>query len=203
LQDPRLVFFNFCNVLPLSYLTPTEAQRVVTEPMQDMGITLDSGTELADRIVKESAGHPNILQYVCQKLIERINARQATCVLRADVDAVIASTEFGEYVTAIIWGNSDPLERLMTLLMLDCREMTASAMAVLLRERQALVAPNQLQNALDGLCLASILRRDGPKYTLANDKFAEALRRTQDIDGLFESLVKGIHPESGEIYEAR
>lgn len=189
LRDPSLVFFNFCNVMPLTYLNPAEACRVVNEPMQEMGITLERDGALAEYIVGLTAGHPNIVQYICQKLIERINLRRERVITRADVDALSQSAQFAEYFAAISWGNATSLERLITLLMLDDPEVTLGEMGDQLRSRSLHVAPTQLERAFDGLVLYSILRRDGPKYAFAADAFPEVLRRSQDVNGLRESLL--------------
>ncbi|MGE5262485.1 MAG: AAA family ATPase [Acidobacteriota bacterium] len=197
LNDPNLVFFNFCNVLPLSYLMPAEARRVVLEPMQEMGITLERGAELADYIVNLTAGHPNIVQYICQKLIERINLRRERIITRADVDALRQSAQFSEYFTAISWGNANSLERLITILMLESPQVTLVEMADLLRARDLSITPAQLESAFDGLCLYSILRRDGPKYAFATETFPGILRRSQDVNGLLKSLFQVVNSGNG------
>ncbi len=197
LRNPRLVFFNFCNVLPLTYLTPQEACRVVIEPMQEMGIALEDDGDLAEHIVSLTSGHPNIVQYLCQKLIERVNLRHERYIRRADVDALCQSTQFSEYFATISWGNANALERLVTLIMLERPAVTIGEMADLLRARGLGVPPAQLESAFDGLCLYSILRRDGPKYAFAADAFPAVLRRSQDVDGLFASLVPEIQLSIG------
>ena len=197
LHDPNLVFFNFCNVLPLTYLTPAEARRVVIEPMQEMGITLENDGALADHVVELTAGHPNIVQYICQKLIERINVRRERLITRADVNALSQSAQFAEYFATISLGNANSLERLITLLMLECPAVTIGEMGDLLRKHNLGVNPAQLESALDGLCLYSILRRDGPKYTFAANAFPEILRHSQDVNGLRASLIQEIQSANG------
>ncbi|HEX9076833.1 MAG TPA: TniB family NTP-binding protein, partial [Anaerolineae bacterium] len=197
LHNPSLVFFNFCNVLPLSYLLPAEARRVVLEPMQEMGITLERGADLADYIVNLTAGHPNIVQYICQKLIERINLRRERVITRADVDALSQSAQFGEYIAAISWGNANSLERLITILMLECPQVTLAEMGDLLRARNLDITPAQLESAFDGLCLYSILRHDGPKYAFATETFPGILRRSQDVNGLIKSLFQVVKSGNG------
>jgi len=197
LHNPGQVFFNFCNLIPLTYLKPDEARRVVIEPMQEMGITLEDDGALADEIVDLAAGHPNIVQYICQKLIERINLRRDRHIRRADLQAVSQSTQFAEYFAEVSWGHANALERLITLLMLDQPEITLTELAEQLRTRNLPVTPAQLQNALDDLCLYSILRRDGPKYTFGAKAFPEVLRRSQDVSGLLLSFSDEIQSNPG------
>ena len=192
LHDPRLVFFNFCNLLPLSYLSPDEARRAVIDPMHEMGIALEGDSALADKIVELTSGHPNIVQYVCQKLIERINQRHARLITRADLDALSQSTQFAEYLVEVSWGNTNALERLITLLMLDCPETTPNEIAEILRARGLRISAIQLESAFDDLCLYAILRCDGSKYTFAAQTFPKVLRRSQDVKGLTESYMEEI-----------
>jgi photosystem II stability/assembly factor-like uncharacterized protein len=192
LHDARLAFFNFCNLMPLTYLSREEARRVVIDPMQEMGITLQENGDLADQIVMLAAGHPNMVQYICQKLIERINQRRERVVLRADVDAIGQSAEFAEYFAEVSWGNATALERLITLLMLERPEVTLSEMADVLRADGLQVPPDKLEEAFEGLTLYSILRRDGPKYTFATQAVPEVLRRGQDVYGLVVSFTQEV-----------
>jgi photosystem II stability/assembly factor-like uncharacterized protein len=198
LHNPNLVFFNFCNLIPLTYLKPDEARRVVVEPMQEMGITLEGDGALADEIVELAGGHPNIVQYICQKLIDRINQRRDRHINRADLKAVSESTQFAEYFAEVSWGHADALERLITLLMLDKPEITMAELAEEFRTRHLGVTPAQLETALDDLSLYSILRHDGPKYTFGARAFPEALRRSQDVSGLLLSFIEEIRSQGAQ-----
>ena len=178
--------------MPLTYLSPEEARRVVIDPMQEMGITLQEDGDLADQIVTRAAGHPNMVQYMCQKLIERINQRRERIIRRADVDAIGQSAEFAEYFAEVSWGNSTALERLITLLMIERPEVTLGEMADVLRAGGLQVPPDKLEEAFEGLTLYSILRRDGPKYTFATQAVPDVLRRGQDVYGLVISYTQEI-----------
>ncbi len=196
LHDPKLVFFNFCNLMRLTYLSREEARRVVVDPMLEMGISLEDG-ELANQIVELAAGHPNIVQYICQKLTERINQRRDRLITHADLSSIRDSAQFAEYFAEVSWGNASALERLITLIMLEHPEITMSEMAQMLRARDLQIPPEQVDNAFEDLTLYSILRRDGPKYTFAARAFPEVLRRSQDVYGLLLSFTQEIQAGNG------
>ncbi|MBM3128965.1 MAG: hypothetical protein FJ009_10150 [Chloroflexi bacterium] len=197
LHDARLAFFNFCNLIPLSYLSPEEARRVVVDPMQEMGVLLQEQGDLAGQIISLAACHPNMVQYICQKLIERINHRRERLITRADVEAVGQSTEFAEYFAEIAWGNTTALERLITLLMLEQPAVTQGEIAEVFRTSGIQVPPDKLEEAFEGLALYSILRRDGPKYTFAAQGLLDVLRRGQDVYGLVVSYSQEIKETYG------
>jgi photosystem II stability/assembly factor-like uncharacterized protein len=198
LRDANLALFNFCNPMTLSYLTRDEARRVVVDPMQEMDIVLEEDGDLADQIITLAACHPNIVQYLCQKLIERINQRRERLIRRADVSAIGQSTEFAEYFAEVAWGNTTTLERLITLLMIEHPAVTVSEIAEVFRTMGLAVPPSQLDEAFEGLTLYSILRRDGPKYTFAAPAMLEVLRRGQDVYGLVASYSNEIKEMYGE-----
>lgn len=198
LRDADLALFNFCNQMTLSYLTREEARRVVIEPMQEMGIELEMDGDLANQIVTLAACHPNMVQYLCQKLIERINQRRERLIRRADVLAIGQSAEFAEYFAEISWGNTTALERLITLLMIERPAVTVGEIAEVLRTAGAAVPPDKLDEAFESLTLYSILRRDGPKYTFGAPAVLEVLRRGQDVYGLIASYTDEIKTMYGE-----
>ncbi|MBI3913297.1 MAG: TniB family NTP-binding protein [Chloroflexi bacterium] len=197
LHDGRLVFFNFCNILTLTYLTADEARRVVEDPMNEMGISLENDGALTDEIIFHSARHPNLVQYLCQELIKKINARRDRLIRRADLHALAESAQFADYFAEIAWGNATALERLLTVLMLDSPEVTLPEMADDLRARGLQIAPTELEKAFEGLCLYSILKKDGPKFAFATDALPGILRRTHDVSGLRASLLADIPTAPG------
>lgn len=201
LREAHLALFNFCNPMTLSYLTREEARRVVIEPMQEMGIELETDGDLANQIVTFAACHPNMVQYFCQKLIERINQRRERLIRRADVIAIGQSTEFAEYFAEVSWGDTTVLERLITLLMIEHPAVTVGEIAGVLRAAGLAVPPAKLEEAFEGLTLYSILRRDGPKYTFAAAALLDVLRRGQDVYGLIASYTNEIKALYGERHD--
>ncbi len=200
LHNPELAFFNFCNILTLSYLNPDEARRVVSEPMEEMGIALEEGGALVDEIVRQSAHHPNIIQYLCQELIKRINVRHERFIRRTDVNALVKSTPFAENFIEVCWGRANPLERLITVVMLDKPVMAISDMGDALRALELPTPPTELEKAFEGLCLYSLLKKEGSKYAFANQVLPEILRRSQDLRGLQDSLIhEAQHPNGAGV----
>jgi hypothetical protein len=190
LHNPHLAFFNFCNRMVLSYLTREEARRVVVDPMQEMGITLEEDGNVAERVIDYAACHPNMVQYICQRLIERINQRRERLIRRSDVETIGESTEFAEYFAEVLWGSTTPLERLITLLMLEYPTVTLDEMAKVLRASNLMVPTEHLDEAFEGLTLYSILRREGPKYAFAKPAIAKVLQRGQDAHSTLATYLQ-------------
>jgi len=73
-----------------------------------------------------SSCHPNIVQYICQRLIIQINRRGSRRITMADLEAVRTSSQFSEYFTEVTWGNASALEKLISLLLIDQGPVTLS-----------------------------------------------------------------------------
>jgi len=190
LHNPHLAFFNFCNRMVLSYLRPEEARRVVTDPMHEMGVVLEEDGDLAAQIIDYAACHPNMVQYLCQKLIERINQRRERLIRRSDVESVGRSTEYAEYFAEVLWGSTTSLERLITLWLLERNHLTLGETAQTLDTAGVAVPLDHLEEAFESLTLYSILRREGPQYTFAAPALARVLRRGTDVYGSATSYLE-------------
>ena len=192
LHDPSSAFFNFCNIIRLSYLTPRDAGRIILEPLQEMGIGLEDASGLVQEIIDFSSCHPNLVQYICQELIALINRRGDRFITLADLEAVGNSTQFNEYLIEVVWGNATPLERLITLLMLDKPGVTLAQIAEALRAHGVQVSLTTIEQALDALVLSSVLSKEDQEYRFMATAFPSAMAATQDVASLVERMVQQV-----------
>ncbi len=195
LHNPDSALFNFCHIIQLAYLSARDTGRIVLEPMQAMGIGFEDGGKLMQRIMDLSACHPNLVQYICQQLIERLNVRDDRLITLADLEAIANSSEFSEYFVEVMWGNATALERLITLVMLDRPAVTPSQIEAALREHGVEVSPSDLAQALDGLVLYSILNKVGQEYSFAAPGFPSLLTVTQDVEALLQQTMQNLRHE--------
>jgi hypothetical protein len=192
LHDSDSALFNFCQTIRLTYLSPRDTGRIVLEPMQEMGIGFEDASKLMQRIVDLSACHPNIVQYICQQLLVQLHARGDRLITLADLESIASSTPFSEYFVQVMWGNTTPLERLITLLMLDQPGITVDEATVLLREHGVEVGASPTEHALKGLVLCSILNRDGQEYYFAAPAFPSIVTVTQDVEALLRRTMQDL-----------
>ncbi len=192
LRDSDSALFNFCHVIRLTYLSPRDTGRIILEPMQEMGIGFEDASKLMQRIVDLTACHPNLVQYICQQLIVQLHARDDRFITLADLESIAGSTPFSEYFVQVMWGNTTPLERLITLLMLDQPSITVDEAGMLLRERGVEVSPSTTEQALEGLVLCSILNKEGQGYYFAAPAFPSIVTVTQDIEALLRRTMQDL-----------
>jgi AAA domain len=188
LYAPSSPLFNFCSVIQLGPLQEHAARRVILEPMKTMGISIQSQEEVVFEICKLSSCHPNLVQYICQQLILEANARGSHLISPADLENVRHSSSFHEYLLAVTWGNSSPLEQAITLLIIDRPNVSFVDMQELLTRNGFDVSQDELERAVTGLRLYNLLLKEGRQYRLASDVFGEIVHESQEIDMLLSSL---------------
>jgi hypothetical protein len=196
LHNPGSAFFNFCNIIRLSYLNPRDTGRIILEPLQEMGIGFEDASQLVQGIVDLSACHPNIVQYICQELIICINRRGDRVITMADLAAIGNSSQFSEYLIEVIWGNATPLERLITLLLLDQPGATFAQIEEALQAHGVQVPTPTVEQALDAMLLGSVLGKEEQEYRFIAPPFPAALATTQDIASLVERMAQQVRAET-------
>jgi hypothetical protein len=185
LRDANSPFFNFPQEIRLGFLLPDKARAVVSGPMDELGIQLEPRAPLLDRILDLSSCHPNLVQFICAQLIERISARGERRILMADLDEVATSGDFADYYLDTLLKQAEPLERAITIL----GELTGFTMPDVegaLAEHGFDASRRAVKEALDMLTVYSILTRKGRTYTFAPASFRRILRETQEVDYLLE-----------------
>jgi hypothetical protein len=196
-HSPSSPLVSFCQPIHLGHLEPRDAARMVAEPMQEMGIALEAPSTLIQRIVDLSVCHPNLVQYICHQLIVRINLRGDRLIRLSDLGDIERSTEFAAYFAEVMWGDATPLERLVTLLMLDQGSATVAEMEAALRDRGLDPAPAHTERALQGLLFCSVLSKNGPSYSFTTPAFASIVTVTQDVTALIERSVEDVVIQTG------
>jgi len=116
LRDADSPFFNFPREIRVGFLRQDKARAMVSGPMDELGIQLKPRQELLDGILDLSSCHPNLVQFICAQLIERISGRGERRILIADLDEVATSGDFADYYMDTVWGKTEPLERAITIL---------------------------------------------------------------------------------------
>jgi hypothetical protein len=185
LRDAGSPFFNFPQEIRLGFLTPDKARAVVSGPMDDLGIELKPRKALLDTILDLSSCHPNLVQYICAQLIERISSRGERRIRIADLGRVAASGEFADYYLDTLWGQTEPLERAITILG-DPAGFTMPDVEAALAGHGFETTRHAVKEALDMLTVYSVLTRKGRTYTFAPASFPRILRETQEVDYLLE-----------------
>ena len=73
---------------------------------------------MIDTIYQISAGHPNIVQMICQAMVEELDQTSAKRQLLTleHLDRATSRRTLQEEIVQTIWGQMNPLARLITLI---------------------------------------------------------------------------------------
>jgi hypothetical protein len=121
LHDSRSPFFNFCDSLILRPLDEKSVTEIVTKPMRQLGIDISEEEQFIQRLVTLTSSHPNLAQWVCDRLVKRAFERlgasepavldRLTEALRSnrrtslhDLDELSQTRDFHEYYVSTAWG---------------------------------------------------------------------------------------------------
>ena len=194
LHDLASPMLNFCDALPLRYLDPANARRIVVEPMELMDIELVDAEDLVGRILGVSSCHPRIIQYLCDRLVRRMAREQSRRVTPYHCQSVLDSGEFQAEFIETIWGQGDPLERTVTLVMAEAPGgpgLSREGLEEGLRRAGLEVPGAALDTALSNLHMCAILETDRPPYAFTAKAFPEILHRVKNIDEAIEQVKPG------------
>jgi hypothetical protein len=196
LADPESPFFNFCTAMRLGCLDKSHAERLITEPFEEMGIGIEDSAEVVKRLLEVSAAHPNILQYACHQLLRKLNQRNQRTVSLRDLEEVVEGEDFYQYFTSVVWGQADAYERLIVYLMIadSTKAWSIDALAAELDGRA--IPKRGLKNAIEVLILYSLLRRENEQLFLTYSYLSEGSRRRDNIQEVIAELKDDVTESS-------
>jgi serine/threonine protein kinase len=194
LRDPTSPLFNLANEILLGPLDFHAIEELVTQPMKKLEIVLEDKDALVDRIWTFTSGHPNVVQRLCRRLIERLNEQDARHITLDDVNAVIEDPGFQrDDFLSTYWEAATSLEKVISLLMADNENIcTLRTVRQALAERcglrpKARKVDDALQRLVD---LRSILKRTPTGYEFAVQAFPRVVAGTMTLDDMLEILTE-------------
>ncbi|MEL6177398.1 MAG: AAA family ATPase [Myxococcota bacterium] len=158
--------YNFARVLQLRGLDDAAALRLVTEPMARLGVLLEDPW-IAQEIVTQTAGLPNLVQFICDMLLRGLSEQRRTQITCGDLEAILdfenpVSQPLSAYLAESFDQNVERREELLvyTLLLHGPRPSSLSDIAANLEplgietslsERRAMVRRLKLVGVLEEL----------------------------------------------------
>ena len=194
LRDPAGPLFNFANEMLLGPLDFHAVEELVTQPMRQLEIELVDEKAIVDRIWVFTSGHPNVVQRLCRRLIERLNEQGTRRIMLDDVNAVIEDPGLQrEDFLSTYWEAATSLEKIISLLMADDESVrTLRTVRQALAERcnlhpKAREVDDALQRLVD---LRSILKRTPTGYEFAVTAFPRVVAGTMTLEDMLEVWVE-------------
>lgn len=187
LHNPKSPFFNFCEDVTLRPLEERSIAEIISKPMRQLGIELLDEDNLIRRMIDLTSSHPNIAQWLCDRLIKTIPVRRITLT---ELETVSAEPEFCNHYVTTAWGEASPLEKLISLVM----EGPSFGLEELWERlaRHGITDKAAIRDGLEMLQLYSLLDRDGRQYRFLLSNFPRLVRLVEDVPSQIEALANRV-----------
>jgi len=176
LWDTTSPHWNFCRPLMLQQLAIKPSTALISEPLEALGVRIDRREEFLSACWESTDGHPELLQFLGDKIVENINLRDRNDIFAEpeDIALITEQFEFAEQYLETYWGQASPLERVISILLLE-QERSIDQLAAMLETIAKRVEMNKIVGALRMLELYGIAEQSNIGYQLRARWFTTAL----------------------------
>lgn len=182
LWDPHSPHWNFCREVQLTQLDRDAATALLINPLQAMNIGIADLADFEEEAWLRTSGHPQIVQFLGDRLVRSLDDRSDRRNLELDVQDVVATTEtfeFAEHYLETYWGQATPYEKAVSRVIADGRATSAEILAQLANH------PNRggselLSNALRMLQLYGIVEEREGRLCMRAAWFNNAMAHFND-----------------------
>lgn len=199
--NPNSPLYNFVNEILIGRLDFETVYELVSRPMQQMEIELVDPDKIINSIWKFTSGHPNIVQQICQHLVNTLNQRGDRIIKVSDVESLISKPDFlrRDFLN-IYWERATSLERLCCLIMASHKSVgTLDTVHKHLNAQNVLASLDEVDDALERLVdLRNILRRTDEGYEFSVMAFPEVIAKTHRLDDLI-ALNRAAYQNHGDV----
>jgi hypothetical protein len=207
MMDSYSPMFNFAQPVPLGLLERPEVARLVAEPFEMMNIWLDDDVALIDKIFRLSAGHPNIVQMICEQIVASMNAdRENAGLLSIEyLNKALDDHKLQEEIIHVFWGQMGDLACLITLLW-PVDEPFLSLEDILQNVQDAGLNPvsiREIQEALKDLELYCFVEPQGRQYRLVPYDFPALLRRMMPVELEISARIENLQQNPQNLGQKR
>ena len=127
---------------------------------------------------------PNLVQYLCEKLIRTVSSGRISL---NQLDRIATETDFRDHFLATAWGDATPLERLVSLTMVNDEGDITSLEGAL--ARFGIMDKMRIRQSLEMLELGSLLERRGTQLRFVLSQFPLMARRGEDLPTQIDALL--------------
>lgn len=201
MRDPTSPLFNFTNRILLGRLEYAAVEELVTAPLAELEIRLTHPEESVRLIWAFTSGHPNVVQRLCRRLIERVNEQVDRRISLDDLHHVIDDPAFQENdFLETYWERATFLEKILSLLLArEVRPRRLQSILDLLVADGLTLQPELVRGALDRLVeLRSLLKRGPEGYEFAVEAFPRVVRKAAISEDLLLVLKSQYRRDPGE-----
>ena len=184
--------YNFARPVRLKEFSREQTAAMVLGPLEKLGVRFERPNDVVDRIFDETAGQPNLIQFYCSILVDRLGQGGTRTISTASLFDVYGNEDFRAFVLSTFMDNTTHLEKAMVFALITDgqseRPFGVQAIDKLLEQRGLEVPLSDLDHACRNLELAGTFTSRGPLYRFATPMFPHMLRENYDVAYLFRKI---------------
>lgn len=165
-NDYHSPLYNMSEVIELGALKSDEARDLILKPLHKMALGFDNHL-IVDEMVAMTAGQPHLIQFICNQLLERMNARRQPLFSRSDWEAVVESDELKTYVTRNFKSNAGLLEEVVVYATLQYERFSHAMLETALETLGLKITLRAREESLRKLKLVGILKEVEGEFQFA------------------------------------
>lgn len=193
LNNQQSPFYNFAHSLQLTEFLTQDAAELIAKPMDHLGVTIKNKDEIVKRIIGETGGHPNLIQYYCSVLLAKLDKTGRREIATDDLIDVYNDASFRRHLIDSFIENTTNLEKaIVYALLLDKKKIeqgfTKTYIDALLNRNGIQVDSARLAKACDTLVLSGTFQQKGQEFFFTSRVFVILLERYENVQYLLRKL---------------
>ena len=187
-----LPLFNFAKPIRVKEFTRDQTAEIVQEPLEKLNVRFERQGEVLDRIYDETGGQPNLIQFYCSILVQRLDEQRSRVISPASLFDVYSNEDFRAFVLSTFMDNTNNREKAIVFaVMADYGVDGAFGLEDIdaaLQRRGIELRLGDLDRACRNLELAGTFTARGARYHFATPVFPQVLNESYNVDYLFQKI---------------
>jgi hypothetical protein len=186
-------FFNFTKPLRLKEFSREDAAFMILNPLDNLRVQLEGREEIVSSIYEQTAGQPNLIQFYCSYLVDKLDRSSRRSLSPADLTGFHADENFRAFLTNAFIDNTTHLEKaiVFSLLLAGVQGDSAFDLEAIdnALQRQD-IAPQllEIERSCRSLELGGILSKEGRHYRFAIPVFPSVLAANYNVHYLLGKI---------------
>ena len=196
-------FYHFADKIRLGKMQRNEVKDMVLVPLESLGIKFKNREGVASRILRETGGLPNYVQFYCQTLLEQVDETGREEIEEDDLGSVYNNREFRDFVLETFMTNTERLEQALVYALIaedqsPLKNSTFSERYIdeVLKRRHIPLNLEGLERICKNLEVGGVFNQVGKDYEFAVPLLVRTLCEARDVEFLFETMREEIQAEN-------
>lgn len=186
--------YNFARPIRLKEFSREQAAAMILGPLEKLGVQFERRNDVVNRIFDETAGQPNLIQFYCNILVERLDREGTRTISPESLFDVYGNDDFRAFVLSTFMDNTTHLEKAIVFaVMADLgaeHPFGVQQIDAALERRGVEIPLSDLDLACRNLELAGTFTSRGPMFRFATPVFPRMLSENYDVDYLFRKVLQ-------------